>query len=42
LIYRSEDQLRSLADGIDPAKIASCRTFAEPEKNVVFVEVVRA
>jgi SAM-dependent methyltransferase len=42
LIYRSEDQLRSLAHGIDPAKIASCRTFAEPEKNVVFLEVVRA
>jgi hypothetical protein len=42
LIYRSEDQLGSLTDRIDPAKIASSRTFVEPAKNVAFLEVVRA
>jgi SAM-dependent methyltransferase len=42
LIYRSEEQLEALSDRIDPAKIASSRTFVEPEKNVVFLELVRA
>jgi SAM-dependent methyltransferase len=42
LIYRSEEQIRSLADGIAPDRIASLRTFFEPEKNVVFLELVRA
>ena len=42
LIYRNEDQISSLADRIDPRRIASRRTFGEPEKNVVFLELVRA
>jgi len=42
LIYRSEDRLGALGDRIDPSKIASRRTFVEPEKNVAFLEIVRA
>jgi SAM-dependent methyltransferase len=42
LIYRSEKQLEALADAVDPAKIASCRTFVEAENNVGFLELVRA
>ena len=42
LIYRSEDRMNSLADRIDGKKIASWRTFREPESNVVFLEVTRA
>jgi extracellular factor (EF) 3-hydroxypalmitic acid methyl ester biosynthesis protein len=42
LIYRSEDELQSLADGLDAAKIGSKRTFVEPEGNVALLEIVRA
>ncbi|PWU11015.1 MAG: hypothetical protein C5B51_03495 [Terriglobia bacterium] len=42
LTYRSEDQLNTLGDQIDAAKIASRRTFVEPENNVAFLEIVRA
>jgi extracellular factor (EF) 3-hydroxypalmitic acid methyl ester biosynthesis protein len=42
LIYRSEDRLGALADRIPQAKVASRRTFVEPERNVAFLEVVRA
>ena len=42
LIYRSQDQLGSLADAVDPAKIASRRVFVEPANNVAFLEVVKA
>jgi extracellular factor (EF) 3-hydroxypalmitic acid methyl ester biosynthesis protein len=42
LIYRSEDKLLSLADGLDNSKIHSKRTFVEPEGNVALLEIVRA
>jgi extracellular factor (EF) 3-hydroxypalmitic acid methyl ester biosynthesis protein len=42
LIYRTKEQMNGLAAAIDPAKIASRRTFMEPARNVVFLEVVRA
>ena len=42
LTYRSEDRLRSLAEAIDPGKIATCSTFVEPEGNVALLEIVRA
>jgi SAM-dependent methyltransferase len=42
LIYRSEDQLHALAEGLDQAKIASRRTFREPADNVALLEIVRA
>jgi hypothetical protein len=42
LIYRSEDKLHSLADTLDGSKIASTRSFVEPEGNVAFIEIVRA
>jgi len=41
LIYRSEDRLRRLAEGLDDAKVAARRVFREPENNVAFLEVVR-
>ena len=42
LVYRSEDRLSRLAEGLDPAKVASQRVFREPADNVAFLEVVRA
>jgi len=41
LVYRSEAQLASMADYIDPSKIASQRVFFEPHRNVAILEVVR-
>lgn len=42
LTYRSEDRLNALADRIAPGKVASRRTFCEPERNVAFLEITRA
>ena len=42
LVYRSVEQLKSLAAPLPQAKVASCRTFLEPAGNVAFLEVVRA
>jgi extracellular factor (EF) 3-hydroxypalmitic acid methyl ester biosynthesis protein len=42
LVYRSEERLSGLADGIEAGKIASLRVFREPAENVVFLEIVRA
>ena len=39
LIYRSADQLCSLADRIAEKRSISRRTFLEPESNVAFLEV---
>jgi hypothetical protein len=42
LVYRQPRDLEALSERIDPSMIASQRLFAEPENNVVFLEVVRA
>lgn len=41
LIYRSEDRLLRLAEGLDEARVASRRVFREAENHVAFLEVVR-
>jgi hypothetical protein len=42
LVYRSEERLTRLAEGLDPAKVASQRLFREPADHVAFLEIVRA
>jgi hypothetical protein len=39
LIYRTPEQMRSLATDLPRAQVASLRTFTETENNVVFLEV---
>jgi len=42
LVYRSEAQLASMAEYVDPAKVASQRVFYEPCRNVAILEVVKS
>lgn len=41
LIYRDEQAMQELAEGIDPAQIAQTRTFRESNDNIVFLELTR-
>lgn len=41
LVYRTPEQLESVADSIPPNEIASKRTFSDPLGNIVFLEIVR-
>ena len=41
LVYRSQEQLSTMADYVDRAKVASRRVFLEPAKNVAILELVR-
>jgi extracellular factor (EF) 3-hydroxypalmitic acid methyl ester biosynthesis protein len=42
LVYRSEEHLHSMAEYVDPAKVASRRMFFEPARNVAILELVRS
>jgi extracellular factor (EF) 3-hydroxypalmitic acid methyl ester biosynthesis protein len=41
LIYRTIEEINSLADEIVPAQIAQKKTFYDPEGNIVFLELIR-
>jgi hypothetical protein len=41
LVYRSEEQLSTMADYVDRVKIASRRVLFEPARNVAILELVR-
>ena len=41
LIYRDAEQMRRLGDALPQDEVASMRTFAEHEDNIVFLEAVR-
>ena len=41
LVYRSQEHLATMADYVDPAKVASRRMFLEPARNVAILELVR-
>ena len=42
MVYRNEDDMRSLADAIPARALASMRTFRNPGSHIVFLEVVKA
>ena len=42
MVYRNEDDMRSLADAIPSTALASTRTFRNPGSHIVFLEIVKA
>ncbi len=39
LIYRTDEEVRSFADSIEPSEISSLRTFTDPYGSIIFLEI---